>query len=423
MSVSTLPNDALRAAMTDLPSAGIGKMREKGYESFVAHGFPTTRQEDWKYTDLSGVAEISRHWLESGAKTAQPDVDTVRKVQKLIDADWIVIANGQVLESLSPGLEARGVARRPIDGGIDHERSLDGLNAALVRDPLALVIDRTRKDARPVGLLIADTAADQPLTTQVRCSVEIEEGASARFVEYHVSSGAAGHYSNSAISLRVGPRAQCEWVRIQERSLEHSQTTLFSATLRQDSKLAHFGLDLGGKLVRNDLAIGLDERHTEVSFNGVYVVADGQHVDNHTRVDHRVGPARSIQEYRGVLSGRCRAVWNGKAIVHKGADGTDARQGNHNLLLSEDSEIDAKPELEIYADDVKAAHGTTVGQLDDSALFYLRSRGIERRQAERILTRAFAAAVVESCPIEALCGLLGDKVEAHLRTIDEATKP
>ncbi|MDX1500652.1 MAG: SufD family Fe-S cluster assembly protein, partial [Woeseiaceae bacterium] len=136
--------------------------------------------------------------------------------------------------------------------------------------------------------------------------------------------------------------------------------------------------------------------------------SDGQHLDNHTRVDHRVGPARSEQEYRGIATGSGRAVWNGKAIVHPGADGTDARQANHNLLLSGRAEIDAKPELEIYADDVRCSHGATIGQLDANALYYLQTRGIARREAERLLTRAFAHSVVARNPVPVLV----DHVEA-----------
>ena len=138
-----------------------------------------------------------------------------------------------------------------------------------------------------------------------------------------------------------------------------------------------------------------------MDFAGLYLAGDGQHVDNHTRVDHRVGPATSRQEYRGILNGKCRCVWNGKAIVHEGADGTDADQTNHNLLLSAQAEIDAKPELEIYTDDVKCSHGTTVGQLDETALFYLRTRGLDRQHATEVMTHAFAAGLVSRIPVAA----------------------
>jgi Fe-S cluster assembly protein SufD len=177
--------------------------------------------------------------------------------------------------------------------------------------------------------------------------------------------------------------------------------------------------DLGGGLIRNDVDIDLSYAGAEVSFDGLYLAGDGQHIDNHTRVDHRVGPAVSSQEYRGILNGKCRCVWNGKAIVHKGADGTDARQANHNLLLSEKAEIDAKPELEIYAEDVKCSHGTTVGQLDETALFYLRSRGLDRNHAMQVLTHAFAADLVRRAPVAAAIDVITGIVETRLSELIE----
>ena len=189
-----------------------------------------------------------------------------------------------------------------------------------------------------------------------------------------------------------------------------------------DSHLNMASYDLGGGLIRNDVDIDICEPGVDANFSGLYLVGDGQHIDNHTRVDHRVGPATSSQEYRGILNGRCRAVWNGKAIVHQGADGTDANQENHNLLLSDKAEIDAKPELEIYADEVKCSHGTTVGQLDDAALFYLRTRGLDTRQARQLLTHAFATDLVERTPVDATKNVIRSLVEARLDDLiqDEA---
>ena len=174
------------------------------------------------------------------------------------------------------------------------------------------------------------------------------------------------------------------------------------------------GIDLGGRLVRNDIELDLRASGANAELDGVFVVGHGQHIDNHTRIDHRTGPTTSQQEYRGVLAGRSRGVWNGKAIVHDGADGTDATQANHNLLLTEQAEIDAKPELEIYTDDVKCSHGTTIGQLDEQALFYLRSRGIGRDDAKRILTHAFAAGLVARLPIPALRDSIDEQVSARI---------
>jgi Fe-S cluster assembly protein SufD len=205
-----------------------------------------------------------------------------------------------------------------------------------------------------------------------------------------------------------------KYVRIQDRNSNHSLTSHTGVTLGRDAEFRHCAFDFGGQLVRSDVTIDIEHAGSHAEFSGLYLVGDGQHVDNHTRVDHRTGPAASRQEYRGVLTGKARGVWNGKAIVHEGADGTDAEQANHNLLLSKNAEIDAKPELEIYADDVKCSHGTTVGQLDETALFYLRSRGLSRHEARQLLTRAFAQAIVSRSPIDSLHEYLSDRIASRL---------
>ena len=208
-------------------------------------------------------------------------------------------------------------------------------------------------------------------------------------------------------------------MRVQRRDDRHVQTHRTAITLQDSSAIRYSGFDLGGRLIRNDLDIDIAGKDATALIGGLYIAGDGQHVDNHVRIDHRVGPARSEQEYRGILGGRCRCVWNGKTIVQPGADGTDAEQSNHNLLLSERSEIDAKPELEIYADEVKCSHGTTVGQLDDAALFYLRSRGLDRQEATRALTRAFGASIVSHSPIALLADHLTETVEQRLSALTD----
>ena len=182
----------------------------------------------------------------------------------------------------------------------------------------------------------------------------------------------------------------------------------------QDAALRYTSIDLGGALVRNDVAVDLVAAGSDVVANGLYLASGSQHIDNHLRIDHRVGPARSRAAFRGILHGRSRCVFNSKAIVYKGADGTDAAQSNHNLLLSDKAEIDTKPELEIYADDVKCAHGATVGQLDEAALFYLRSRGIDADAASRMLTRAFAASVLGELAVAAAADYVAGRLDQRL---------
>ncbi|MDH3266093.1 MAG: Fe-S cluster assembly protein SufD, partial [Gammaproteobacteria bacterium] len=337
-----------------------------------------------------------------------------------IDANWLVIANGhidaQILRGFTQACEAGTLINRLSDAEVafSFDAPLSDLNAALLQDGLRIHVAEDAAISRPLGLLFVDNADAAPGMTQTRVELELGAGSAATFIEYHASSGSGDHYSNAVNSLVIGDNAHAKYVRVQDRSLRHKHTNRLAVSCGRNSRFNHCGFDIGGGFVRNDVVIDIAKPGSRVEFDGLYLAGDGQHIDNHTRTDHRVGPAESHQEYRGILSGQSRAVWNGKTIVHVGADGTDAEQSNHNLLLSEKSEIDAKPELEIYADDVKCSHGTTVGQLDETALFYLRSRGIDKHNARQILTTAFANTIVGKSPIHGEHDPVGARVAQRL---------
>lgn len=415
MTRTTLPMKDLERVVRSLGDDGLASVRARALEQFGKRGFPTTHDEDWKYTDLTAVIDIGNRWLASPA-TPAPDGGAIRQVQSTIDADWLVVANGAVVRELSTLDDVAGISVGALDADAESlQFPLADLNLALIRDGVKLQIDKDFKALKPIGLLFFDTTDGSAVLSQARVDIVIAAHARATFIEFHGSRGNDNHYANVHLNMRIEAGACVDYLRLQERDLEHSQTTRLNVALENDACLHHSGLDIGSRMARNDLQVDLNGKGASATFDGLYIAGDGQHVDNHTRVDHRVGPAASRQEYRGILGGRSRAVWNGKAIVHKCADGTDAEQANHNLLLSDTAEIDAKPELEIYADEVKCAHGTTVGQLDEKALFYLQSRGIDKERAGRILTRAFAASIVAKSPIESLHEMIGDKVEQRLR--------
>jgi len=423
MTALALPDKALASAVQALPDNSLASTRKAALARFLDRGFPTTRLEDWKYTDLSTVAEISQRWLENGAPVpSAADIDErIAAIRSAIDVDWIVISNGMIpgREGL-PGVDGVSIARlsdSAHEPGFEHP--LADLNAALLPDGLHIRVAADVAHERPIGLMIVDGADTQPGVAQARIKIELDAGARAQFVEYHASIGDADHYANSVVELSLARGAAVDYVRIQTRDTRHAQTHRTAVRLDDASTLRYSGFDLGGRLVRNDLDVDIAGREATALIGGLYIAGDGQHIDNHVRVDHRVGPAASEQEYRGILGGRCRCVWNGKAIVHAGADGTDAQQSNHNLLLSDRAEIDAKPELEIYADEVKCSHGTTVGQLDDAALFYLRSRGLDKQDAMRALTRAFGASIVSHAAIEVLADRLTEMVEQRLSALTD----
>lgn len=391
--------------MTRLPT---DKLRD------IVERLPTTRDENWKYTDLSRARDITSRWLDAGGKTIAAEIDgDIARITKSIDATWFVIANGELrLPADTPGVSAERLDTAPI-----ADSALAELNTALLLDGLRVRIEGTPE--KPVGLLLIDGTADAA-TSQAYVDLEFAANSVGEVIEYHASLGAVDHYANAVFNIKVGNNATAKHVCIQDRDLNHVQTARTVVSIGRDARFSSAGFDLGGGLVRNDKVIDIANAGAEISFDGLYLAGEGQHIDNHTRVDHRVGPATSKQEYRGILNGKCRCVWNGKAIVHEGADGTDADQANHNLLLSEKAEIDAKPELEIYTDDVKCSHGTTVGQLDENALFYLRSRGLDRQHAKQVLTHAFAAGLVSRIPVDAARDAVGALVEARLADVLES---
>ncbi|MBT8068473.1 MAG: Fe-S cluster assembly protein SufD [Gammaproteobacteria bacterium] len=423
MKAGSLNYDVLKDVVRQLPDNGLSAVREAALLHFGEHGLPTLRDEDWKYTDLAPLIDISNRWLGAGGQQRQVSAEreSIEAITRSIDANWIVIANGHIDQQafetvLSDAISVSRISDAPSQ--VTLSRPLSDLNAALLQDGLRIQVSAC--EDKPIGILIFDGPDADVGVTQNRIEIDVAPGGAADFIEYHVSRGDGDHYANSVLTMTIGDDATVNHVRIQDRALHHVQTSRTSVFPGRNAVLRMSGFDLGGRLVRNDVEIDLNSAGAEVTFDGLYLAGDGQHIDNHTRVDHRVGPATSSQEYRGILNGKCRCVWNGKAIVHKGADGTDAQQANHNLLMSEKAEIDAKPELEIYAEDVKCAHGTTVGQLDETALFYLRSRGLDKRHATQVLTHAFAADLVRRLPVKAAMDGISSIVEARLAELIEA---
>jgi len=415
MKQAALSAENLREAVMRLPDDSLTATRNAALASINEHGLPSVSDEDWKYTDLGPAIDISNRWLSAGAGQTAANVqqESIQAICSSIDANWLVIANGRIdLTRLDAPADIEIERFSDTVAPNRMDRPLADLNAALLYDGLRVHIHGATE--KPLGILLIDETNAAAGVSQANIEIEVAPGCDAEIIEFHHSCGDGDHYSNSVITLQIGEAAHVSYVRIQNRRHGHVLTGRLSASLGRDARLSMSGYDIGGGLIRNDIDIDLDNPGAEAVFSGLYLAGDGQHIDNHTRVDHRKGPARSSQEYRGILSGRCRCVWNGKAIVHRGADGTDANQENHNLLLSENAEIDAKPELEIYADDVKCSHGTTVGQLDEAALFYLRSRGLDKRQAMQILTRAFAADLVGRAPVAAAMATITSLVEKRL---------
>ena len=406
----------------------LNPVRAQALQRFMQTGLPTTRDEDWRYTSLAGIAEVSGQWLTAATSNNvagnHSPADLVA-ARASIDAHWIEFHNGRLTDDATDLLAAlgeSGVELRRLDDSISTadlhlDDALASLNAALMTDPLQLRVPASAALTKPVGFLFSGEASATAMSGQNRLLIDVEEGATAEFLELQLSFGNERYFSNLVTEISLAERATVRYAKIQLCNERHSQLGQLRAELAAGSRFDHFSLDLGGQLVRNDVSLFLNGADAEADTTGLYLAGGRQHVDNHLLADHRVGPAVSRQIYRGIANGRARCVFNGKAMVREGADGTDATQSNHNLLLSDRAEINTKPELEIYADDVKCAHGATVGQLDERALFYLRTRGLDREQAAQVLTRAFVTRIVDKFPVAAAAAYVEGLVDQKLNIL------
>jgi len=414
MSMPTVDRATLDAAINRLPADDLASARREAADRFLSTGFPSVGQEDWKYTNLADVAQLSVDWLASaGPVTRESCADAGSDLVSGIDAHWIVVRDGVVGGAL-PDID--GVQVGPISGDemvhLDPADALSALNAALLRDGIHIAVSKSVTPAKPIGILYVDSPSNA--VSQTRVHIDLIEASGLQLIEVFASARDGRQFTNSVAVMRLAQGARLDHVRLQARSRDHSGVNRLHARLAKDAHLQHNSFDFGGALSRNDVIAEIAGIGADARLNGLYLSSGEQHIDNHTNIVHGVGPSTSREEYRGILAGRSRCVFNGKVIVAEGADGTDSSQSNHNLLLSDRAEIDTKPELEIYADDVKCAHGATVGQLDKTSLFYLRSRGIEEARARQILTRAFAAGALSSLSIEACHELVATKLDEKL---------
>jgi len=429
MSAAAIRQDLLEAAVNALPPGELSAVRSAALNNFSASGFPTTKDEDWRYTNLAQAVAVTNQWLEDVATPASASedqhdtVDEQHKITGQIDACWLIIRNGVVdNESFDRigGTYGTGIEiSRLVDGLPDHSIAIDdgmsAFNATLLQDGLHIRVSKDASMGKPLGILFTNDATAG--LSQERVIIDAGENSHVRVISCSTSAGSGNFFSNSVTQISLAAGARLDFVHLQQRDPTHLGVSKLSAQLQRDAVFNHNAFDFGSAMARNDIAVEIAGPGAAANLHGLYLATDEQHIDNHVAVTHGVGPATSSQNYRGILSGRSRCIFNGKAVVLAGADGTDANQTNHNLLLSEQAEIDTKPELEIYADDVKCSHGATVGQLDESALFYMRSRGLAEDDAKRALTRAFASGMLGALPIDECHDYISDAIDRRLNEL------
>jgi len=266
------------------------------------------------------------------------------------------------------------------------------LNSAMASDGIGIRVKDGVCMDRP--LYVLHVASDRGLVAHIRHGIMLGRASRATVIEHFAGSATAAGVSNAVTCIRLGKDARLDHYKLQQEGEHAFHVGRIQCRQAEGSHFVSHSVSLGASLARTDIHVRLSGEGASCTLGGLYMTGGRQHADHHTRIDHLSPACTSEEYYRGVLSGRSHAVFNGKVVVHEGADATDARQSNDNLLLSRHAEVDTKPELEIYADDVKCAHGATVGQLDADSLFYLRSRGVDEETARNLLIHAFAGDVI-----------------------------
>ena len=394
---------------------------------FAKAGWPHARTESWKYTNLNALAAAEF----SLAATSDAVIPQARVVAG--DAPRIVLVNGVLsptlsdLDRLPAGVSLTRLAetgeadRQALADPIDEESSTDGLplaalNTATFADAVLLDIAEDATPEEPVHLI--SIAADENTAFAPRLVIRAGKDSFANVIESHVGSGAEVYFSNTVAQVTVAKGARLGHYRVQNEAAGAFHVALTTVEVAEGAVYDNFVLSLGARLARNEIRGTINGARVEYRINGAYMAAGSQHLDNTTFIDHAAAGSRSREVYKGVLAGSSRGVFQGKILVRPDAQQTDGYQMNRAMLMSDRAEIDSKPELEIYADDVRCSHGATVGELEEDHLFYLQARGVDRDTARRLLVAAYiddAINEIHSEPVrEAMKQLASDWLTQNL---------
>lgn len=376
----------------------LAAMRQRAIDRYAAEGWPTTKKEDWRHTSLALLEQTNFNTQPEAVDAA----DMVRALRAGEDGHWLVFVDGRYEPALSePGSLPAGVRLGTLADALAHEADLvqqafgsetDGnstaaLNLALATDGAFVYLARGAALEKPVHVVFV--ASGENAAVFPRNLYVAEAGAHGRVVEHYVGRDGNVSFTNTVSRMQVAADANLSHVRLQQEAQQAFHLADINVEQEAKSYFASHSISLGARLARHDIATRFDGERAESLLNGVYFANGQRHVDHHTLIGHAQPNCVSHEHYRGILADRGRGVFRGRILVSPGADGTDAIQRNDSLLLSKLARTDSRPELEIYAEDVRCTHGATVGQLSEDSLFYLKARGLDETHARNVLIYAF----------------------------------
>jgi Fe-S cluster assembly protein SufD len=412
------------ALLNERSGGSIRPLREAAFARFAKLGLPTTQDEEWKYTSLAPLAQVR---FESAAETRLPGLDRWALEDSGIRLVFIdgrhrpelssrtAGPGGAFIGSLAAALAERPeLVERELARHADQRDALTALNTAFIEDGAFIHLPAFAVLQTPIHLLFVSTAPGKATLSQPRNLIVLGAGSQATVVETYAGLRDEVYLTNAVTEVVLGDGARLDHYKLQEESARAFHLALLQVNHGRDSHFTSHSISLGSALARNEVRALFAREGSECTLNGLYMAAGKQHLDNRTVIDHQSPRCTSRELYKGVLDGHSRGVFSGRVLVREDAQKTDASQANKNLLLSDDALVDTKPQLEIFADDVKCAHGAAVGQLDEEALFYLRSRGIGREAARSLLTYAFASEMVNLIPLAPLRARVRELVTSRL---------
>jgi Fe-S cluster assembly protein SufD len=423
----------LAAGAEPVAGAGLSWLdaeRSKALARVREEGVPSSKDEAWRYTGLKSLMEQPfTPCTESLTAVGPEDLEDV--LVPGLHAYRAVLVNGRFMAHLSDldGLPS-GVTAGGLRSVLEEQPSalkgrlnqvagagahvFSALNTAGLDDGFVLLVGEGIRVERPIELIHLSVGMDEPRVSQPRHLVSLEAGARGRLIERYVSLGSSLYCTNSVTEIALGDNAFLDHSRIQMESTNAFHITGVYLAQGRDSRYDGVSLGLGGAWARTDLVVRFAGEGAHCDLKGLYMAGDRQLMDHHLDIDHAIPHCASREEFKGILFGKGRAVFDGRVHVAVDAQKTDAHLSNRNLLLSRNAEVDTKPQLEIYADDVKCSHGTTVGQIEPEMLFYLRSRGIAAPIARKMLCLGFASEIIDALGNEALREHVADYVGQHL---------
>ncbi len=405
-------------------------LRTKAFIYFTENGFPTTKNEEWKYTDVREIA--ASEWSELSDVERGLSSETGKLLSKIEIGNRVVFVDGvfsselTTLPDLPEGARVLSFAeafqdetfKANIAKCVEYDfNGFTALNTAFIEQGVFIHVPKNTKIENPIHLVFIGENETANFSRVLYVGETLSE---AEIVEHYTRSGEIKYFTNAVVEIKLADNAKLVHTRVQRESHKAFHFVTTQANLGRASIYDNTNITLGAKLSRHDLDLSFNGEGGEAWIDGLYLVEDGQHTDTHSRIDHRVKNCVSHQNYKGILDGKSRAVFNGKVFVHKNASGTDANQSNKNLLLSNEARVDTKPQLEIFNDDVKCAHGATVGQLEEEELFYLLSRGLNENLARNLLTYGFAEEIINKIEIESIKKQLDEAVLNRLHARLEA---